>query len=203
MGKMVKPIKDENLELDLIEYLRNKDERIYIFYLMLRYTGFRASDILPLKVRDIEGNRLIIREKKTESRPNKKARKILIHSDLKTELNHYIKDKESWEVLFPNNRGNNTPLSYTQAYRILKAASKKVGINDFGTHSGRKTCAYHIFMNTKNLREVQNFLMHENVMDTIRYVGIEQEVRDSAINKIDSPLAKIRREKFNVKNGSV
>lgn len=197
MGNTVQPIKNEELELDLIDYLRNKDERMYIFYLMLRYTGFRAGDILPIKVRDIEGNRIVIREKKTKNRTNKKPRKILIHEDLKRELDSYIKNKNSWEVLFPNNRGNNTPLSYTQAYRILKEASKKVGIKNFGTHSCRKTCAYHIFMNTKNLKEVQNFLMHENIVDTIRYVGIEQEVRDNTINKIDSPLAKIRKLKYN------
>ena len=65
MGKAVQPIKNEDLELDLLEYLMANDERMYMFYLILRYTGFRASDVLPIKVRDIQGNRLIIREKKT------------------------------------------------------------------------------------------------------------------------------------------
>jgi integrase len=71
MGKAVQPIKNEDLELDLLEYLMANDERMYMFYLILRYTGFRASDVLPIKVRDIQGNRLIIREKKTENRANK------------------------------------------------------------------------------------------------------------------------------------
>jgi len=196
MGKAVQPIKNEDLELDLLEYLMANDERMYMFYLILRYTGFRASDVLPIKVRDIQGNRLIIREKKTENRANKEERKILIHKDLKKELDNYIKGKKSWEVLFPNNRGDNTNLSYTQAYRILKKASDSVGIKDFGTHSGRKTCAYHIYINTGSLDDVKNFLMHENARDTIRYVGIDQEVRDNTINKISSPLALIRKRKY-------
>ena len=151
MGKAVQPIKNEDLELDLLEYLMANDERMYMFYLILRYTGFRASDVLPIKVRDIQGNRLIIREKKTENRANKEERKISIDS---------------------------------------------VGIKDFGTHSGRKTCAYHIYMNTGSLDDVKNFLMHENARDTIRYVGIDQEVRDNTINKISSPLALIRKRKY-------
>lgn len=196
MGRAMQPIKDMDLEIDLLEYLKYHDKRIYIFYLLLRYTGFRSSDILPIQVRDIQGDRLIIREKKTENRANKEARRILLHKDLKKELDDYIKGKKSWEVLFPNNRGDNTNLSYTQAYRLLKEASNAIGIKDFGTHSGRKTCAYHIYMNTGSLEEVQNFLMHENPRDTVRYVGIEQEVRDNTINKIDSPLGRIRERKY-------
>lgn len=112
-----------------------------------------------------------------------------MHQDLKKELEKYIQGKNTWEVLFPSNKGNNKPLSYVQVYRILKKASNEVGIDDFGTHSGRKTCAYHIYQNTESIDIVKNFLMHDNARDTIRYVGIEQEVRDKTINKIDSPLS--------------
>lgn len=192
MGKKVKPIKNEELEIDLLEYLKVNDERMYIFYLLLRYTGFRASDILPCKVIDIQKGKLKIREKKTINRANKQEREILLHKDLKKELYKYIENKNSWEVLFPNNRGHNEHLSYTQAYRILKKASEEVGIKDFGTHSGRKTCAYHIYMRTKNLNDVQLFLMHDSKKDTIKYVDIEEEARDELVNKMDSPLSKIR-----------
>ena len=83
MGKKVKPIKNEELEIDLLEYLKVNDERMYIFYLLLRYTGFRASDILPCKVIDIQKGKLKIREKKTINRANKQEREILLHKDLK------------------------------------------------------------------------------------------------------------------------
>lgn len=192
MGKKVEPIKDEDLELDLLDYLKVNDERIYIFYLILRYTGFRASDILPCRVADIQGNKLKIREQKTKNRAGKKTREILLHRDLKRELDTYIKNKDKWEVLFPNNRGKNEYISYTQAYRILKKASDEVGIRDFGTHSGRKTCAYHMYMKTKNLKYVQLFLMHDSKRDTIKYVGIEEEVRDDLVMDMDSPLSKVR-----------
>lgn len=185
----MQPVKDQELEFDLIQYLKYKDERIYIFYLLLRYTAFRASDILPLRVRDIQGDYIIIREKKTENRANKDARKILIHPDLKEELNRYTKGKKTWETLFPSHKGNNKALSYTQAYRILKKASEIVGIENFGTHSGRKTCAYYIYKESGDLQEVKIFLMHDDSRDTIRYVGIEEEVRDNSIKKIRGPLS--------------
>lgn len=186
------PIKDIDKEIDLISYLKSNDERMYIFYLVLRYTAFRASDILPLKVRDIVGNEIIIREQKTKNRQNKEERRIPIHEDLKEALNEYIKTKYEYEVLFPSQKGVNNALSYEQAYRILKKASEIIGINNFGTHSGRKTCAYHIYMNTKSLKKVQNFLMHDSKRDTIRYVGLEQEVRNDTSKDISSPLALIK-----------
>lgn len=189
----MQPIKDQELELDLVRYLNYKDKRIYIFYLLLRYTAFRASDILPLRVRDVQGDYIVIREKKTENRINKEQRKILIHPDLKEELNIYTKDKNSWEVLFLSNKGNNKALSYTQAYRILKKASEVVGIKNFGTHSGRKTCAYNIYKESGDLQEVKTFLMHDDSRDTARYVGIEEEVRDNSIKKINGPLAVMKR----------
>lgn len=55
MGRAMKPIKDKSKEIELIEYLKENDKRIYIFYLILRFTGFRASDVLPLKVDDVIG----------------------------------------------------------------------------------------------------------------------------------------------------
>ncbi|NFG60032.1 site-specific integrase [Clostridium botulinum] len=188
----MKPIKDINEEIDLLSYLKVHDERIYIFYLILRYTAFRASDILPLQIRDIKGDEIVIREKKTKNRVNKEERHIPIHEDLKEVLNEYIQGKYDYEVLFPSQKGVNKHLSYEQAYRILKKASESIGINDFGTHSGRKTCAYHIYMNTRSLKKVQNFLMHDSKRDTIRYVGIEKEVRNDTIKDISSPLALIK-----------
>ncbi len=189
MGRAMSPIKDIDKEIDLLSYLKVHDERIYIFYLILRYTAFRASDILPLKVRDIKGNMIKIREKKTSNRINKEERRVPIHEDLKEALNEYIRNKYDYEVLFPSQKGVNKPLSYEQAYRILKKASKAVDIKDFATHSGRKTCAYHIYMNTQDLKKVQNFLMHDSKRDTIRYVGLEQEVRNDTIKDISSPLS--------------
>lgn len=192
MGRAMLPVKNIDKEIDLLSYLKAHDERIYIFYLVLRYTAFRASDILPLKVRDIVGNEIIIREQKTINRPNKEQRRIPIHEDLKEALNEYIENKYEYEVLFPSQKGVNKSLSYEQAYRILKKASKAVDIKDFGTHSGRKTCAYHIYMNTKSLKKVQNFLMHDSKRDTIRYVCLEQEVRNDTTKDISSPLALIK-----------
>ena len=46
MGKAVQPIKNEDLELDLLEYLMANDERMYMFYLILRYKNLSISDSL-------------------------------------------------------------------------------------------------------------------------------------------------------------
>ncbi len=72
---------------DILSYLKQKSSRNYILVLTGINTGFRISDILKLRVRDVTGTHITIREKKT-----RKEKSILITPELKRELKEYIKD---------------------------------------------------------------------------------------------------------------
>ena len=50
---------------ELKEYFKEQNERNYILFLLGINTGLRISDILRLRVRDVEGWNIFIREKKT------------------------------------------------------------------------------------------------------------------------------------------
>ena len=47
------------------EYLKEKNERNYILFVMGINTGLRISDILKLKVGDVQGSHISMREMKT------------------------------------------------------------------------------------------------------------------------------------------
>lgn len=63
---IVQPIRDKEIIQEIKEFYKKQNERNYILFLLGIYTGFRISDILRLRVRDVEGWNIVIREKKTK-----------------------------------------------------------------------------------------------------------------------------------------
>ena len=75
-----------------------------------------------------------------------------------------------------HNPDNN--LDRVEAWRMLKKAADKVGIENFGTHSMRKTLAWTIYKQTKDISLVMIMLNHNSPKTTLRYLGITQESID-------------------------
>lgn len=82
---LVQPIRDPELLQDIMDYLEGTNYRNYIMFLIGIDTGLRISDILRLRVRDVNLPHISIREKKTS-----KQKRILITSELKEKLAPYI-----------------------------------------------------------------------------------------------------------------
>jgi site-specific recombinase XerD len=61
----------------------------------------------------------------------------------------------------------------------LNDAAREAGIHSVGTHTLRKTFAYHTYRQTKDLALVQRLLNHTSSGDTLRYLGIEQDDLDA------------------------
>ena len=61
----VEPIRDKTTVKDIADYLKEKDPKYHIMFMIGIYSGLRVSDILKLKVRDVRGkDKIKIREKK-------------------------------------------------------------------------------------------------------------------------------------------
>lgn len=173
----VEPIKDPEMIKDIMEYLREKSDRNALLFLYGIYLGFRISDMLPIRVRDVKGKREIdVIEAKT-----KKKRKIPIHPVLQKEIAKYIKDKKDWEFLFKSRKGKNDHIRRQQAYRILNDAGIQFGLDLIGTHTMRKTFGYHLYQQTKDINLVQSILGHSSPEVTKRYIGITKEKMYDAI----------------------
>lgn len=158
--------------------LKNDSYRNYILFILGINVGLRISDILRLKVKDVKDKSHIrLRTKKTN-----KEIKRRISPMLKQELNEFIYYKNLDEYLFQSREGDNKPLSSTQAYNILKKASEKVGLENIGTHSMRKTFGYHHYKENKDVAMLQQMFRHSSPSVTLRYIGINQDLQDQSMD---------------------
>lgn len=175
----VEPIRDLNKVWDIADYLQTKSARDYMLFTFGIYVGLRISDILKLQVRDVKGKEYVsMREIKTG-----KERRIPINEELRPILNRYIRNMESFEYLFPNQR-DGRPITRQAAYDILTEAGKKFGLDSIGTHTLRKTFGYHLYQQTHDVVTIQQILNHSSPQVTLRYIGITQDMKDSTIRKL-------------------
>lgn len=179
--KVVDPIRDKVWQAEFEDYFQSTSQRNYIMYLCGVYMGLRISDILPLRVQDIKGTHLVLQEQKTGNN-----RRIIIHHKLRKALDEYTADMKSTQLLFPsrkrNRRNKIVPLKRKGAIDVLKKAAAEVGYTDpIGTHSLRKTFAYNYHEKYKDLVGLQRLLGHKHQQDTIRYLGLEQDMFDERI----------------------
>lgn len=178
----VYPIKDKRKIKAIRKYLINSNRlRDWIMIAVGIFTGLRISDILQLKVKDVRNRDYIkLKQKKT-----KKNKKIIINNQLKEDLKEFIKGKKDNEYLIrttlkENGEYLNKPISPTQAYRIIKDIQHKLKIKEnLGTHSLRKTYGYNLYKEN-DIAVVQKSLDHASQADTLRYIGVEDEVVNNA-----------------------
>ncbi|PGH92540.1 tyrosine-type recombinase/integrase [Bacillus thuringiensis] len=167
---LVQPIRDREVIQEMKELFKEQNERNYILFLLGINTGLRISDILRLRVRDVEGWSIFIREKKT-----KKIKEVKMPSNLKKALRGYTKGKSKNEFLIKSRNGKNKPITRSMAYVILNQAAQRFGLERIGTHSLRKTYGYHHYKQFKDIVVLQQMLNHTDQKETLRYIGIQQD----------------------------
>lgn len=138
--KIVQPIRDKNKINEMKIELKKQGTRDYLLFLLGINTGLRISDIIKLQVLDVlNENRtprthITIIEKKTG-----KLKKFKINDSLSREIMEYTKNMEMIDYLFCSRKGINKPITRIQSYRILNTIAKKIGLEEIGTHTLRKT----------------------------------------------------------------
>lgn len=179
---VVEPIKNKKQIEALLTYLKGKNERDYLLCKFQLNTGLRISDVVKVRVADLLTKNVnfkdyfVIQEQKTD-----KEKKIKLNDSLKKALKAYIKQNDLGQdnYIFQSRKGLNEPISVTQAYRVLKAAAVSLGIENFGTHSLRKTWGYWTYkMSRYNIGLIMDTFNHSSEKITLRYIGITQESKD-------------------------
>lgn len=167
---IVQPIRDRELIQEIKVFLKERNERNYILFLLGINTGLRIQDILSLRVRDVEGWSIYLREGKT-----KKLKEVFMPSELKKAIRNYVKGKPRNEFLFKSREGKNRPITVSMAYVILNQIADEFGLERIGCHSMRKTYGYHFYKQHADVAALQKMLNHSDPKITLRYIGIEQE----------------------------
>ncbi|MGE6756277.1 site-specific integrase [Rossellomorea sp. NPDC071047] len=175
---IVQPIRDKETLIEIKEYLKESSHRNYILFSIGINTGLRISDILNLKVRDVEGWYITIRTKKRNKPVRIKMPKIL-----KKELREYIEDKPRHEYLIRSRKGKNKPITRSMAYKILNQVAREFALESIGCHSLRKTYGYMFYKQFKDVAALQEMFNHADPKYTLRYIGINQDNLDSMMSK--------------------
>lgn len=175
---LVQPIRDKEDIESTKRILLKSGTRDHLLFVVGINTGLRVSDILKLKVSDIRDTTHIkIKEKKTG-----KDKWAFVNDSLRRHSDPYIIGMEDDDYLFPSRKGINSPISRSQAYRILNGAARAAGISyEIGTHTLRKTFGYHHYKQYKDVALLQNLFNHSSPGVTLRYIGVTQDNMDETV----------------------
>ncbi|MCR4436556.1 MAG: tyrosine-type recombinase/integrase [Clostridiales bacterium] len=176
----VEPLRDKAKIKQVYNYLNGKNPKYGLLFKFGLNTGLRISDILPIKISDVFNinwcfkDHLILKEKKTG-----KEKKIKLNNALRTSIQSYVKNQKLSldSYLFSSQKGAH--IGRVQAYRILKEAADAIGIENFGTHSLRKTWGYWTYKISRyNIGLIMDTFNHSSMSITLRYIGVNQDQKD-------------------------
>lgn len=165
---------------EIKDYLKKNSDRNYIMFLLGIHTGLRISDILRLRVKDVLGWDILIKEKKTG-----KLKEVKMTNELKRAIRSYVKDKPKNEFLIKSRNGKNKPITRGMAYIILNQLADEFGLERIGTHSLRKTYGYNHYKKFNDVVALQKLFNHTDQRETLLYIGIIQEDLNKMQRKID------------------
>ncbi|WP_424694527.1 site-specific integrase [Granulicatella adiacens] len=172
----VEPIRDKDDIQAMKDYLREWNERNYMMFLLGINSGLRISDIINLRVKDVQGWYIKTKELKTGKQLKRKMPPVL-----KKELREYIKGKPLHHYLFQSRNGKNQHISRCTAYLIIKVAAYECGIDNVGTHTMRKTFGYHQYKKNKDVATLMELFNHSSPAITLKYIGIRQDQQDKVM----------------------
>lgn len=145
--------------------------------------GLRVSEVVNLKVSDIDAERMSIR---IEQGKRRKDRYGLLSKVMHRELRSYWRIVRPKIWLFPHTGVDiDHPISRVTAHRIFHAAKTKAGITkEGGIHSLRHAFATHLLESGTDLHTIQRLLGHTNIRSTLRYFHLS----DRRLISTRSPL---------------
>lgn len=144
MNKVI-PIDDDQKLSEIKEALKKKGTMPLLLWAFGVNTSLRISDILPIQVKDVTGDKLYLKEKKTGKR-----QEIALNKGITDILEGYIKNMKPDDFLFRSRQWQNKPITRQRASQIIKEAVKSTGMNPdrISCHSMRKSRALKIYQQT-------------------------------------------------------
>ena len=155
----------------------------YRAVLMTTYGGgLRISEVLTLRVADIDGQRMTIRIDQGKGR---RDRYVPLPHRLLVVLREYWRAARPKEFLFPG-RGKTGHVCYRAVADALKRAVRDAKLTKhITTHTLRHSFATHHLENGTDLRIIQVLLGHRSLKTTATYTHVSQKTVQSAKSPLD------------------
>ena len=146
--------------------------------------GLRASEVVSLKLTDIDSSRMVIR---VEQGKGRKDRYAMLSEPLLHLLRTYWKASRPQGWLFPGQNPVN-PLTTRQLRRAFDGAKVAAGIDKpVSLHTLRHCFATHLLEQKVDIRVIQVLLGHKKLDTTARY----SQVASTTLRAVKSPLEQL------------
>ena len=171
----------------LFRALRNKKHKAMLF--TAYSAGLRVSEIVNLKLSDIDSNRMQIFIARAKG---KKDRYVNLSPVLLDILRQYIKEyKPRPKVYLFESEQTGTCYPVRTVQQIFTGAKEKAGIKkDVGIHSLRHSFATHLLDKGTDIRYIKDLLGHFNIKTTERYLHVSKQQLVNIVSPLDDLFQK-------------
>ena len=161
------------------EFKQNIQRRDKLILALLYSSGLRVSEIVKIKINDID---LVERTIRIRGKGDK-DRIVLFDDDTKILIEEYMAyNKPKTDYLFVNRQ--NKPLSPRYIQMMIKKYAEELGINKKVTpHILRHSFATHLLKNGVDIRAIQQLLGHTNLSTTQIYTSVDMETLKTVYDK--------------------
>ena len=140
----------------------------------------RASDLLGLKVKEVLTPSGEVREtvRVRQRKSSEETIEMPLSFDSRDAILRHLLGRPPEDCIFAGQKYETArkPICTQTFARIIKNWMRELGIEDvrqYSTHSLRRTKPSIIYEKTGNLEAVRRLLGHSNLIDTVRYLGVE------------------------------
>jgi len=157
-----------------------KGTRDYCILALLVGCALRRSELAALKVEDIQlrEGRWVIADLRGKGG---RVRTVAIPMWVKQAINAWqtaaqVEDGHLLRALSKSGRIRGEQLSDWAVWSVVEASARELGIEHFGAHDLRRTCAKLCRKSGGDLEQIKFLLGHASIQTTERYLGSEQEL---------------------------
>ena len=173
---VIRFLTDEEKEL-LLEGCKLHSDRLFMFVMLALFSGGRYSELLHLKVENLDRMNNLIQFTKTK---NGEARGVPVYSKLMEMLQQYL-DKHNIKSGFifanPDNK-------FPYLKGAFEQTVKKVGIKNFRFHDCRHTYATWLAENGATLLEIATLLGHKTLNQVQIYSHLTKKTTSKLVRKM-------------------
>jgi integrase len=191
----VEPIRDRKKIAQIKNLLRGQKRfRDLLLFVVGINTALRISDLLQLQISDFLDEQKRVKSRFwVKERKRGKRHEAVINTSIREALDEYlvafpdIGDDGNNFVFFSSKTNDHSfPIKRGQAWKFITSICLDVGLSgNFGTHSLRKTWAYHARMSGVDLALIMHKLNHESIAYTKRYLGITDDELQAVAQRLN------------------
>jgi integrase len=162
-----------------------KGKRDYVILALLVGCALRRNELAELDVETIQQRegRWVLADLEGKGR---RIRTVAVPIWVKHGINAWmtaagIEDGRLLRSVSKSGKVNRDTLSDWAVWSVVEQSSKQIGIEHFGAHDLRRTCAKLCRKNGGDLEQIKFLLGHSSIQTTERYLGSEQDI-EIAVN---------------------